>query len=330
MSENTNAEKELPVPLVNTVPSLKDASRASELEIGQWGRVHSGLMEHLSGTSFQIQDEMMLFPRPRWVSIQVVSDTRYRSEGRLRAREDHCYFSYTLEGRGTVTTKHGTYQVAAGQGFLVEIDDPDSAYFYPPNAHEPWRFLAFTFVGLPAKAMVRALTERHGPHYTLDPQTPILRRLIAQQPRELGIANISVSDGARMVLDLLAVLADAAEAHAEVIPEKEMVKKAMQIMETDAARCFQVAELAAAVGVSREHLARAFQRHIRQTPSQFLRTQKMQRACFLLKGSAISIPQVAVILGYTDSTNFIHAFRQAVGMTPHQFRLHGRLNLMSK
>ncbi len=323
-------ESKLLEPLTDYVPSLKTALLAPEREVDLWLQSHTRLIDYHSAVSFQVQEEMPLFPRPRWASIQSVCDTRYRSEGRLRSREDHCYFCYTLEGAGEFSREGSTCRIAAGQGFLMEIDDPSICYCYPPGGREPWRFLAFTFVGLPAKAMVRALTERYGARYTLDAKAPILRRLLAQQSQEFVVASISPAEGARLVMDLLLALADVAENTEGLAPERKLVKRAMQIMEAGSDRNFQVAELAAAVGVSREHLARAFQRQLRQSPSQFLRAQKMQRACFLLKGTTQPVPQIAADLGYTDSTNFIHAFHQAIGMTPYQFRLHGRLALTTE
>lgn len=335
-------DKDLPPilpPLIDNVPSLRATrlaleqeateQEATEQEKKDWGRLHSRLIHYESATSFQVQDEEMLFPRPRWLSLQVVHDPRYRSEGRMRQREDHCYFCYTLEGEGGFSGGQGTCRVGEGQGFLMEIDDPDAAYFYPPDAREPWRFLAFTFVGLPAKAMVRALTERHGAHFTLDPQTPALRRLMTRDPHEFAAAKISAAEGARLVMDLLLALTESAEIITEITPELALVRRAMQALESEAGRNMQVGSLAVALGVSREHLARAFQRQLQQSPSRFIRARKMQRACFLLKGTSLTVPQVAAALGYADSTNFIHAFRQAVGMTPGQFRLHGRLSLMT-
>ena len=313
------------VPPEEGLPPLGEPLRAPAQEAEVWRERHQATYTMIWGTGLHMTDTVPMFPYPHWVAVQTTDDPRYRSEGRLRGGERHCYFCCTLEGEGMFSDQQGSYRLAAGQAFLMKINDPRFAYFYPPDARTPWRFLALTFEGLAAHVMVNALTARHGARYALDPQAPILRRLLAcgSQAQGVRIHYLSAAEGAALVLDLLTTLADAADTAEDIGPEAALVRRAVRIIGARAMDGLRVAELAADLGVSREHLTRAFGRQLRQSPSQAIRAQKMRHARFLLRETELPVLQIAAALGYPDVTNFIHAFRQENGATPHQFRRHG-------
>ncbi len=90
-----------------------------------------------------------------------------------------------------------------------------------------------------------------------------------------------------------------------------------------------VSMLASRLGVGREQLARSFQKCLGWPPQQIIREMKMRRASFLLKDTDLPVMQIAERLGYSDQTNFIRAFRAVLGTTPHEFRRHGTIPLLS-
>ncbi len=103
----------------------------------------------------------------------------YRHEGRYRQSESHCLFKYTLAGEGCFRDARGEHRVPAGCGFLCEIPDPVTAYYYPPEARVPWEFVYVCFDGPAALAMVHELNARCGPIYPLSPESEIIGRLLA-------------------------------------------------------------------------------------------------------------------------------------------------------
>ena len=308
------------------VPSPSLAADAAYWErVRTWAKFHDQTHEIVWTSGFHALDETPLMPCPRTVSVQVVADRRYRSDGWVRRAETDCYFCYTLAGEGRFQDHQGVYPVPAGRAFLTEINDPQAAYFYPPEAQAPWRFLAFTFAGLPAQSMVRALTQGYGPVYALDPQTAILKRLLAFEAQKFALVDLHAADAAALVLELLMTLAAAARADAESDTTTALVRRAIRLAGAHLEEDLSVERLAAMTGTSREHLARAFRRRLGVSPRQFLRGQKMRYACYFLKETRLPIKQIATRLGYTTYANFFAAFRQVVGMTPHEFRLRGVL-----
>lgn len=272
---------------------------------------------------FQLLDSLPLSPRPQNVSVQSVVEAGYRSEGQRRG-DTHCYFCCTLAGEGVFWEGRGECRLPPNTGFLCEINDPQTGYRAEPG----WRFLAFEFAGLAARAMVRDLLTRFGAVYTLDPAAPILRRLLSFETQGTAVVALDALDGAELVLELLLALADCARAQEAPDTAGDLVTRAMHLIHDREAAGTSVESVAEAVGVSREGLTRAFRRRLGRSPGEVILEWKVQQAGFLLKDTDLPVKAIADRIGYTDYTNFIRAFRKVTGLTPHQFRLRGSNALM--
>lgn len=295
-----------------------------------WLQTHGQTYQRHWHVDFRPFQNLSQFPRPRSVSVQSTQDPRYQSDGRLRQWDNWCYFCYSLEGQGSFFDGNAVRELPAGTGFVIEASDPNARYFFPTNAQARWRFLALEFTGTPAHAMTQGLNQDHGYVFTLDRETPIIRRLLAFETPGYTIVHPEAVDAAQIVTDLLLALAASVGGASVPNAARTLVERAIRLVEADTANTMNVAALARAAGVSRERLARAFRDQIDESPHQVILRTKIRRACFLLKDTDQPIRQIAETLGHTDYTNFIRVFRQAMGMPPAQFRRSGSLILTPK
>lgn len=81
-----------------------------------------------------------------------------------------------------------------------------------------------------------------------------------------------------------------------------------------------VAELAANVGLSPSHFARAFKRSTGLTPHAFQRQARCDHARHLLESTPTSITDVATAVGYETPQAFARMFRIEVGASPRDYR----------
>jgi CheY-like chemotaxis protein/AraC-like DNA-binding protein len=79
-------------------------------------------------------------------------------------------------------------------------------------------------------------------------------------------------------------------------------------------------ELAARVGTHEKRLARAFRELKGCTVYEFVRETRLAEARRLLAGSALSVEEVALAVGFSSQANFSTAFRERFGCTPTGFR----------
>ncbi|MEO7718358.1 MAG: AraC family transcriptional regulator [Capsulimonas sp.] len=292
-----------------------------------WTKTHLQTYQPLWHMDIVPLPEMPLFLYPMTIGVQITNDLRYAAEGRLRTGQDFCYFCYTLSGTGGFSDRFGQHHVSEGNAFLTEISDPETRYFYPGVDRKPWKFLAFNFRGLAARAMTRELVSNYGSIYQLSPQSPIIKRMLGFESSPYTTIHPHALDGAEIVLELLLALAASARERAEPDPAMDLIKQALEIIDRDLELDLNVGTLARTMGVNREYLSRAFQKCLQRSPKEILMEMKIRRASFLLKDTDISIKQIAARLGYSDYTNFIRAFRSMTKMTPSEFRQHGSISL---
>lgn len=265
-------------------------------------------------------------PRLRMASGETVDSPAYRHYGRFRSAETHCLFKYTLKGEGVFEDQNGVHPVAAGHGFLCEIADPRTSYYYPENGREPWTFWWIAFDGPASRLIVADLVKRYGPVFKIAPDAPDLQRFSNMEAGPVRTLDISPAWGGRVVLDLLTSLALAREtASLSLKHESLLLRRAMAIVAASQANNLNVTELAQRLHVSREHLTRHFRKELAVTPHDFILRQKMLRACQYLKETDLSNKEIAARLGYVEAAHFSRTFKRLIHMTPSQFRQVGTM-----
>ena len=98
------------------------------------------------------------------------------------------------------------------------------------------------------------------------------------------------------------------------------VRHAVELMHADSAHGWTLDELARGVGISRTALAEKFREAMGDTPLNYLRTLRMQKAMHLLSQSDVLLDAVATQVGYTDAFSFSKVFKKVVGVPPREFR----------
>ena len=83
-------------------------------------------------------------------------------------------------------------------------------------------------------------------------------------------------------------------------------------------------ELAAEASLSKYHFIRIFQSAFDVSPMQFVLEEKMRRAKYQLQNTTESIYQISDSLGFSAPGYFSKVFKQAVGVTPSEYRENDR------
>ncbi|NBB86921.1 MAG: response regulator [Bacteroidetes bacterium] len=94
----------------------------------------------------------------------------------------------------------------------------------------------------------------------------------------------------------------------------ERVREAVEAHLSDDS--FSVQRLAEAVGVSRGHLHRQLKAIVGQTPTDLIRTVRLERATHLLAGRAGTVSEIAYAVGFKSISHFSDSFVQAYGCRP--------------
>ncbi|MBU4461408.1 MAG: AraC family transcriptional regulator [Verrucomicrobia bacterium] len=87
-------------------------------------------------------------------------------------------------------------------------------------------------------------------------------------------------------------------------------------IETEYLRVQSLRDIATACHADGAYICRLFRRYGRESPIQFLRHLRMNRAVDLLLNHNRMVKEVAADLGFSDTHNFSRAFRHAFGVSP--------------
>ncbi len=116
------------------------------------------------------------------------------------------------------------------------------------------------------------------------------------------------------------LLAAAAAVDAEPKPPPPWLRRIRELLHDACGDELRLDQLAEAAGVHSVHVTRAFRRHYRCTPGEFLRRCRLNRAAALLGRRGRSLGDIAAVCGYFDQAHFSRSFKQAYGVTPRAYR----------
>ena len=268
---------------------------------------------------------MAALPHLQMISSERIFSDRYRFEGKNRRGERHSIFKYTLEGEGLFRDRTGEHPVGKGVGFLTEIADPETAYYYPEEATEPWTFIYMAFYGGGVESVIRQLKKRYGGVFSLSPKHPLIRQMLACRHDQKPVQMIMPGWGAGFVWELMRALWGSMEEEGRKDPVPLLIRRAQDLVAEHIEENINATQLAGWLRVSREHLARRFKEETAMTPHEYIVREKMLLACHLLKDTVMSGKEISIRLGYDEPSHFARTFKRAMQVTPARFRLEGAL-----
>ena len=105
------------------------------------------------------------------------------------------------------------------------------------------------------------------------------------------------------------------KAHAD-----SLVHRAQHWLQKNMAKDVKMSEMATALSVSERTIIRRFQAALNQSPLRYLQTLRIETARGLLEGGDLNVEQIAVQVGYNDTSSFCRLFREKVGISPGTYR----------
>ena len=99
-----------------------------------------------------------------------------------------------------------------------------------------------------------------------------------------------------------------------------VLAEAIALMEANVEEPLTADDLARLIGVSRRHLERLFKQHLGTVPSRYYLDVRLQRARKLLRETAHSLLQVALMCGFSSGSHFSTTYSSIYGIAPREER----------
>jgi AraC-like DNA-binding protein len=271
---------------------------------------------------FEILRPLQSFPVPVILEMETQYSSAYRTG---KGRTFNGLFVYTMSGRGCFQEGDKVYDLLPGTAYVCCGEEPDVCYYYPSDSTEPWTFFWFSFIGDGAESMLQNLIDSYGRIYRIPDTHRALRNLLNLRNGDISTRNLSPHEGGGLVFDLLLAMAEVFEQPDRGLQTDGLIQRAQQFIIKNLRDLPSCDAVAGKMNMSREHLSRLFKKHTGLTLREFINKRLMLEACHLLKETDMSSKEIAAVLGYEKSSNFIRAFKQHQKITPGEFRRSGSI-----
>jgi len=236
-------------------------------------------------------------------------DTNYFVE---RKNSPEFVVEYVMSGKGHIEREEKKTTVGAGDVYILPIGDTHCYYSDPIN---PWRKIWFNASGplfdelcnvynISGKYVFRSLDA-----YDLMKKMLDICGEGIYSPNEVN---------ARAALVLLEIVMLIADHESEAIDED--AKKLRTYLDLHITEKVSLAALADQIFKSESQALRIFKKAFNVTPYDYLIKSKINLAQRLLRGSTLSIRDIAYRVGFNDEHYFSNIFKQKCGVTPSDYR----------
>ncbi len=144
---------------------------------------------------------------------------------------------------------------------------------------------------------------------------------------KLSDAYIKKADQMQRVDDIQKVQWEMIEAFCEYMVESGVkTAKSKQIMQCvdyireNIHKSLTVSELAERVALNETYLSKLFKKEMGVSVSEYIRNQKIEEACWLLKYTDKTSIEIATDLSFSSHSYFISVFKKVTGTTPKEYR----------
>jgi AraC-like DNA-binding protein len=238
---------------------------------------------------------------------------RYHWDNLQRGADPFVIFQYTLRGEGIFAWDGRTFRVPPGHAMIAFVPEA-SRYFYPEGAREPWVFSWLNFYGELSLALWREIRQQAGPVFPLAaPVARRLRLLTARASRRNWADPYEASKAAYdFYLESLR--------HLPKKREGRPFEDAIRYFQAHYQKGIRMKEVAAHLGMSREHFTRLFLRRMGQSPAAFLRNIRLESAARLLRTTDLPVTEIAFRNGWSSAGKLDFFFKRHYRLLPKDYR----------
>lgn len=244
-------------------------------------------------------------------------------------------FDYVTDGRMEVATNSGTYVIEPEEAFFINTNvlstkkmaEGDEGALEHSFMFDPILLSGFYKSIFEKKYIKPVLKNRNLEIVILKKETDAGRRAMqalkklsvsgTEEFREFRIRNL-LSD---LWICLIRTIRESSEEHPPVSsPNQERILGMMNFIRQHYAEKLTLSDIAASAGIGERECLRCFRKSLGKTPFGCIMEYRMNRAREMLSGTSLSITEIALRNGFSNSAYFAKIFRQNCGMTPGEFR----------
>ena len=222
--------------------------------------------------------------------------------------------SHVDSGSAAYVYNGETYRVQAGDSFVAF---PNGMQYVRSDKDTPWAYYWVGFTGSEAASILHKMgfSETTPVLYTAQNETA---KKLFQQIYSLRGSRLSDSMAMTGALYILfSALYKALDCDRDIQPD--IMQKALEYIESHWDQNIQIGDICKAVNVSHSWLYRQFMKNVGESPVEYLLHQRINRSCYYLGNTNMSVSEVAAKCGFNDPLYYSRMFKKQIGLSPRQY-----------
>lgn len=208
---------------------------------------------------------------------------------------------YVISGKGTYSVDNVTYELSAGQAFLIK---PDEITKYVADKDEPWTYV---WVGFSAD-----IPDLYSTPYVIDDKD--FARIFDNILEDFSTENQPFA--ITKIWEVFGVLSK----YFTASNNTSYTKRAVDIIKTQYMHNISVKSIAEQLNLDRSYFANVFKKDTGMSPSQYIISYRMKKALHLLNCEKYSVSIIATSVGYSDLFTFSRSFKKFYGIPPQKYK----------
>jgi len=222
---------------------------------------------------------------------------------------------YVLSGKGYFKVNNVTYSLSTGESFIIF---PETEVSYYPDPVDPWEYVWIDFKGEEA---LHLLSMTNFTQYY--PVAPAFNENLEPLFHIIETSNLKSFEKERSNSRLCLLLSYYMEYYPKIdaASKTEYVLSAREYIENNYWKDqLTVLEIVEFIKIERTYLFRLFKEETGMSILNYLTSYRVQRACYLLQYSGLSVKSIACSVGFNDQLYFSKVFRKATSYSPSEYR----------
>lgn len=257
------------------------------------------------------------FARQSLLYLQTCSDVRFGSSYYTVRSGLHSWMLLeTLEGEGLLRYEGRAYTLRPGDVFYL---DCRLLHDYRTGAAGTWRYRLAHFAGAGAQNFFQPVHQSGNVVFPVggdEEWSRLFCRLFQFSRDNQPKSELQIHEALTGLLSrLLQTLPQF-----DVSLQPQRIREICAYLSEHAAEPLDLGGIAAQFSLSKYHLSREFHRCTGDTIFGYIRAERLNLARQLLRGSELTVADVAESAGFSDQACFCRAFRQAENLSPSAYR----------
>jgi AraC-like DNA-binding protein len=222
--------------------------------------------------------------------------------------------SFILKGAGIYIVNGKTYQLKAGEGFVII---PDMLNEYIGDRSSPWEYIYVTFTGEGATKLLKDMgLNIEAPTFTFPEEIIPTLYSMHQAGKNKALKGYAVWGNFLLIISKLVSKIN----HSPLWVPENYVEKAKRFIMDNYSYNINVSNVAFSIGIDRTYLYRLFIAHEKVSPSKYILNVRLNEAARKLRETDASITRIALSSGFNDAPHFYKAFYSQFNISPKKYR----------